>query len=67
MQLFNIRLNGFHQNVHGVQRNKDYVVTFIYLLNILGKLAQSFCAPKLQLSADDIFAIGLTVLNIMRF
>ena len=29
VQVFNIKLKGFHQNVRGVQKNKDQVATFM--------------------------------------
>jgi len=64
MQLFNIKLNEFHQNVRRVQGNEDYVATFMYLLNILCKLAQSILCPKLLLSAFQFFEPPCTYLEL---
>jgi len=64
MQLLNIKLNEFHQNVRRVQGNDDYVATFMYLLNILCKLAQSILCPKLLLSAFQFFEPPCTYLEL---
>jgi len=50
MQLFQIKSNGFHPSVFKVQGNKDYVATFMKLLHIPCKFAQSYDARL----ADDI-------------
>ena len=46
IQPFQIKLNGFQQNVSRVSENKDEVAVFMQLLNILSRLAQSYCTQK---------------------
>jgi len=57
LELFKIKWNIFYQNVPRVSENKDWVVAFMQLLNILCKLAWVCCTLNTVTNswADDFF------------